>query len=646
MITISKILRCIIKFTCSYVVGTQKLKPWNLKSKSAKAKAVYRIKKKIPKEANAYASIIHSLISSSNKSQKRAMKEVGIFLARDFINRNLMLKLKGRDKQTENTRAYLAAEAVKQKYRNLNQLSKVSGLSWHVLNRAVCSKEKKIVQKRVDEIIKDTYEEESVELPWKKMVSRKTLKPKRFLEKSLKKVYEGFSQQNKGKVGFSTFAKKRPRHVVPMVKTKLNQCLCEYCVNVELKLGVLNRKLKVNFDKHKLVEISCCSKQEGSSEYMRRCIERKCQDCGTEKIMKKLKSLAQEQNVDNLQILKWMKWERVKTDHKSRIENVEKSGNLDSLMGEIIQESESFGKHLFVAAWQHSQFTKLIKNIPENNIVQVLDFAQNYRCVYQDEVQSAHFGYAQVTLHPIISYYCCSFCPSVIREELVFISSDLSHSASSVFDFSTEATDHLQNVRGIKIEKIIQFTDGCGSQYKSKIPFFHISISDVPLQRSFFGSRHGKGPADGCSGVVKACVTRAVVGRKCIIRNAKDFYEYCQDNLRIEMNRECTNEKHTRRSFFLHASKKNSRQDCDANAAITIPGTRQIHCIQTGSRKGEVMYRNLSCFCDSCIGLNGQKCVNSEYVDEWHSRELMKPVVEILEKKSVDKGRKSERGNL
>ena len=54
-----------------------------------------------------------------------------------------MLKLKGRNKQTENTRAYLAAEAVKQKYRNLHQLSKVSGLSWHVLNRQYVAKKKR-----------------------------------------------------------------------------------------------------------------------------------------------------------------------------------------------------------------------------------------------------------------------------------------------------------------------------------------------------------------------------------------------------------------------------------------------------------------------------------------------------------------------
>ena len=50
-------------------------------------------------------------------------------------------------------------------------------------------------------------------------------------------------------------------------------------------------------------------------------------------------------------------------------------------------------------------------------------------------------------------------------------------------------------------------------------------------ERNFFGSRHGKGPSDGVSGVVKTAVRRAVISREATLATAENMYDFCFKNL-------------------------------------------------------------------------------------------------------------------
>jgi hypothetical protein len=63
--------------------------------------------------------------------------------------------------------------------------------------------------------------------------------------------------------------------------------------------------------------------------------------------------------------------------------------------------------HLFTATWQYQQLGNIKENIPDNWVIMIQDFAENYRTFYQDEIQSAHWQYEQATVHPVICYYQC-----------------------------------------------------------------------------------------------------------------------------------------------------------------------------------------------------------------------------------------------
>jgi len=61
------------------------------------------------------------------------------------------------------------------------------------------------------------------------------------------------------------------------------------------------------------------------------------------------------------------------------------------------------------------------------------DFAENYVCFAQNEIQGDHWANDSVTIHPTIVRYQCQECPDSIVDELVDLTSqDLNHDAHAV----------------------------------------------------------------------------------------------------------------------------------------------------------------------------------------------------------------------
>ena len=82
--------------------------------------------------------------------------------------------------------------------------------------------------------------------------------------------------------------------------------------------------------------------------------------------------------------------------------------------------------------------------------------------------------------------------------------------------------------------------------------FFHATYSfccyfflkGKRIQRVFFGSEHGKGEADGETGVIDRAVDRAVSSDRLTVRNTDDLHTWC--------NKELTRRDHpSLRDFFL-----------------------------------------------------------------------------------------------
>ena len=98
-----------------------------------------------------------------------------------------------------------------------------------------------------------------------------------------------------------------------------------------------------------------------------------------------------------------------------------------------------------------------------------------------------------------------------------------------------QTVHHSLRERGITIGTLIEFTDGCAVQYKSKVPFADIAESPndfgYDIHRNFFCPRHGKGPSDGVGGYVKSMVTRAVAVGDTQVQNATQLCNCCIEKL-------------------------------------------------------------------------------------------------------------------
>ena len=77
----------------------------------------------------------------------------------------------------------------------------------------------------------------------------------------------------------------------------------------------------------------------------------------------------------------------------------------------------------------------------------------------------------------------------------MILTNDLKHDKFAVEEFQKVSLKYLSK-QGFKPNKIIQFCDYCSGQYKSKGLFELIAQSEIPVFRCYFGSHHGKGPAD------------------------------------------------------------------------------------------------------------------------------------------------------
>ena len=90
-----------------------------------------------------------------------------------------------------------------------------------------------------------------------------------------------------------------------------------------------------------------------------------------------------------------------------------------------------------------------------------MDYAENYTCTSQDEIQSAQWVTQAVTIHPMMAFINTSDISETQTnsEAMVFITSDLKHDADGVEHFKSIAYPYLQHKYGIV--HIEEFSDCC-----------------------------------------------------------------------------------------------------------------------------------------------------------------------------------------
>ena len=609
----------------------------------------------LPNTPVKYASVVCDLISKATPNKKRSLENKGIKMhspnkiARIERNEEICTRIENRvselqrskqSKDRRNLRLIVNAIAGKKyitvssaskrrKYKTKKwSISRSFNMLWRTWNKY--SGDVDLQQKRrsdaltEDEIngIQSTYVKHATPLSQKRTVN-KDGQQKTILNSTIRKLYGKY--RGKRPVSLSTFQKNRPPNSLTVNRHKLNSCLCDICLNVSNKVRSLAHKERdANFptDKIEACNATLCRKPDDQNYHNLDCIMRKCDLCGPSKlsiIYNDLKSKGNES-------VTWNEWETQTTNTNGSVVSKKvlnkKESTVRELVDKLLLDMVTFPKHLFTATYQSAQFQQLKENIPEGWIVSVEDFAENWRSMYQDEIQAAHFTYDQATLLTKIATYRCpnSSCNQIVNESIIFISGDLKHDAHFVNKCQQIFADHIVD-RGIDVTNHVIYSDGCAAQFKSKIPFHFVSTSKDTVghyyERSFFGSKHGKSGCDPLGGIVKATARRHVLSRAGTITSAKELYEFASQELTIPF--DCNGKQHNPRMFFFIDSGVVKRTKLELR---TLNGTQQVHQVKHGNHLGQVKVRNMSCFCESCVVGRYEDCPNKQYTGNWAEHTL------------------------
>ena len=121
------------------------------------------------------------------------------------------------------------------------------------------------------------------------------------------------------------------------------------------------------------------------------------------------------------------------------------------------------------------------------------DFARNFLLDCQNEPQSLHWDHDQVTLMPSVAYYNCpeKECDGLVTEEVMHITPDLKHDPPAVQCFTAATLAHVTS-QGVNFNEVIEWTDQCPTQYKSKAVFYNMAKSEIKHTHHYFVARHVK----------------------------------------------------------------------------------------------------------------------------------------------------------
>ncbi|XP_063445276.1 uncharacterized protein LOC134725403 isoform X1 [Mytilus trossulus] len=614
--------------------------------KEALRKAIYRSRKNMPVSPAKYAKVVGGLIKNTTPRRKKALENEGI--GSPSAKRNLkelfqsvreahLDLLKGKtDLQKKRRKEFLShfSTSLSQKPEFKKIFCMATGIRRKYLSEDYVKpkpkkRRKDATSKQTTDAVKLFFKSEihSATISDKKSV-KKDLQEKHVLMMSQKSLWNKWNIENQTQLSFSKFCELRPKNVLTQGHRKLYQCLCEYCENVKLKLIAINRFLahdhpELKFtDEFDAVNKTLCPKLEAERFHKRDCIDRKCAECGTSKLRNMFDGVVESE--ENQPDVKWKRWDIVKTiNHKTKKEitkrqEIEKTGPPTDLLEELLDELVFLSPHLFEARWQQEQFAELNKNFPQNSIVLTIDFAENFSCFSQHEIQGAHWAKDSVTIHPCIALYRCPKDGHIVDECIDIVSNDLLHDNHAVHTFLLEVVNHLKQQQKIKIDHAFILSDGCAAQYKSRVPIMDVSCSSedfgFTVERCFYGSRHGKNRCDGEAGVIKSKASRAIKNSEACIPDARSFLQ-CVKVLEKGAEKADGACNHNRRTILWFSSDDINRNRPDRNVK-TVKGTRKLHSV-LGIKRGVINTRRLSCFCSQCREKRYDRCLNTRYVEGW-----------------------------
>ncbi len=344
---------------------------------------------------------------------------------------------------------------------------------------------------------------------------------KKYLMFSIDEVYDKFCKETGAvQVHRSKFYQLRPKHIIPASKTPPNVCLCIYHSNFNYAIDAFNKaipEMPRHCDRDNFYQTFFCEKMTEN------CYFGNCKSCKGVFADTILGVASCNKNVK----LKWQVWKKV----DNRWQNLQEVGTLETLANYIVDLASHFYRHHYINKVQLEAYQRCVSNVKNDNSAAVIqiDFAENYKCVFQDEAANAHWNQSQVSL------FTAAIWTGDNMNSYSVVTDDLDHSKRTIVPYVDKLFEQLpKGIRSVHI-----WSDGPSSQFKNKFIAKAISVLEekhkMTICWSFFAASHGKGPTDGTGGALKNQVWTAVKTRKAIVCNASDFSQTVKEGSKVQV---------------------------------------------------------------------------------------------------------------
>lgn len=299
-------------------------------------------------------------------------------------------------------------------------------------------------------------------------------------------------------------------------------------------------------------------------------------------------------------------WKRVETDGK-KMKVVKVSIPKEEFVTKMIEEYTDFLSHVNRVHAQYSALHELKANLPQNELVVQMDFAENFTSSSMDEIRSAYWNATNVSLHPTVVYYRNEH-GDMEHKNFVFVSDVINHNATAVLTIIDILIKELKTIFP-NADLVHYWTDSPSSQYRNRYIIHaigrHEECYGLRARQNYFEAGHGKGPCDGIGGTAKRQAADAIKQGKVSIQDASDFYAWGVQN-----------QKSITYRFYSLREYEQMAEVLSRRKPIAIQGTMKLHAVFP--REDGLYTAEVSCYCTECIRKDGNLCAGWKSQKDYH----------------------------
>ena len=194
------------------------------------------------------------------------------------------------------------------------------------------------------------------------------------------------------KIGFSKFCELIPKWVKTVNHSGMHTvCVCHYHQNVKLLVAVI----PVNFEYKDIFSKVVCNTD------LRKCMLNLCSDCpGKTNLNKFLTKHFINSEFDLAENIFYKQW--ISTNCTTLVNHY---STVEEFITKIVVDVFEVCLHHFIAKAQANHLKIAKENLSENELIILLNFAENYSFAVEDSVQEFHCKNSQATLHPFVTYF-------------------------------------------------------------------------------------------------------------------------------------------------------------------------------------------------------------------------------------------------